>query len=61
MKKINKAPSKLKLTTLKILVLTPNQMHNILAGDDTSIFTKPGSFECIPPFNAPPYFNTTKE
>ncbi len=60
MKKLNKLPNGLEVKISKIVVLTPNQMQHIAAGDDASIL-KPNSFECIPPFNAPPYFKTTKE
>lgn len=54
MKKSNKISTGLKITKAKILVLSTQQMENIAAGDDTSLQTRPGSFECIPPYNAPP-------
>ncbi len=55
MKKSNKKLPKLKLESKKILVLTQNQMEHINAGEDGSIFTRPVSFDCAAPYNAPPF------
>lgn len=55
MKKLNKKLPKLKLSSTKILILSQNQMSSLNAGDDASIFTRPVSFDCIPPYNAPPF------
>lgn len=60
MKKKNKQKSNLNLKKSTITILSQSQMDKLGAGDDDTIKKVPGSFECIPPFNAPPYFNTTK-
>lgn len=54
MKKNNKISPKLQLTIQKLVQLTPKQMHYLGAGDDTSLVTKPASFNCPAPYNAPP-------
>jgi len=53
MKKTNKLPASLTLKKVKILVLSPQQMGRIAAGEDSSL--KPVSFDCIAPYNAPPF------
>ncbi|MBB1642742.1 hypothetical protein [Sphingobacterium sp. UME9] len=55
MKKLNNKLPKLELKSKKILVLTQNQMDIINAGDGNSVFTRPVSWDCIPPYNAPPF------
>lgn len=55
MKKTNKKNVKLELKIKRIVSLSHNQMERVNAGDDASVFTRPGSIDCIPPYNAPPY------
>ncbi|QIH33486.1 class I lanthipeptide [Sphingobacterium sp. DR205] len=55
MKKNNQSNPKLTLKIQKIVYLTPKQMHNLHAGEEASVFTKPQSFNCPVPYNAPPY------
>lgn len=55
MKKLNSKLPKLKVKIEKILVLTQSQMDNINAGEGDSVFTRPVSWDCIPPYNAPPF------
>ncbi|PSK93143.1 hypothetical protein [Taibaiella chishuiensis] len=55
MKKINKALPKLKFNSKKILVLTQSQMDNVNAGDGNSVFTRPVTWDCVAPYNAPPF------
>jgi len=54
MKKNNKINSKLQLKIQKLVQLTPTQMQYLGAGDDTSLVTKPASFNCPAPYNVPP-------
>lgn len=56
MKKSLTLQSKLKLNIKKVLVLTPSEMGKVAAGED-SVFTRPRSYDCVAPFNAPPYYD----
>lgn len=55
MKKLNKELPKLKLNMKKIVVLNHVQMDNINAGEGDSVFTRPVTWDCAAPYNAPPF------
>ena len=55
MKKSNKSIPKLDLKVKKILVLNHLEQGTVKAGEDKSVFTRPSSFACTPPYNQPPF------
>lgn len=55
MKKAFKFASKLNLEKSTIILLSPEQQNKVVAGDELT--TRPYSYVCPPPFNAPPYFD----
>lgn len=60
MKKAFKFAHKLKIKKSSILLLSPEQQNAVVAGDELATNTRPYSYACPPPFNAPPYFDPTK-
>ncbi|RKE52421.1 hypothetical protein DFQ12_2657 [Sphingobacterium detergens] len=59
MKKASKFAVKLDIKKKYITLLTSQASNSVLAGDDET-GTRRNSYNCIPPFNAPPYFYPDK-